>query len=418
MKIVVITYGTEGDNRPLLALCRGLQSSGHEVVFLGERSIESLATRSGVAFQALEGNMRATIQLGGPLSRMMNEKTHPAKMAKACAKFATNNINSWMKSLLHVAKECDGIVFSGFAGYLALSVAEYLRKPVVGAGLFPVSPTKEFPSSLIPPARLPGFLNSASHKVMMGLLWHFFRRSINNARKEICKQSKRWSAWSDYPIAYGISPSLIPQPKDWSEKWKICGAWYQGDSTWEPSQELLAFLNAGERPIYVGFGSMSGFDSNKLLEAVTPTLQNRRVIYAPGWSEYDVSMLPSETYVIDNIPHDWLFSRVSLVIHHGGAGTCHAVAKAGVPSIVIPFAGDQFFWAGRLSQLRVAPEPTPMLKIESKGFENMFEVATSQEVVQKSQDLAKRIAYEDGVGQAVEHIERYLMDNKKPNNDG
>ena len=409
MKIAVITYGTEGDNRPLVALCCGLQSSGHEVVFLGERSIESLATHSGVPFQALEGDMRATVQPGGPLNRMMNEKTHPGEMAKACANFATKNISSWMESLLSVAQESDGIIFSGFAGYPALSVAEYLNKPIVGAGLFPVSPTKEFPSSLIPPTRLPGWLNYASHKIMMGILWHLFRRSINRARKEICNQPARWGAWSDYPIAYGISPSLLPQPKDWPEKWKICGAWYQTDSSWKPNQELQGFLDAGEPPIYIGFGSMSGFDSNKLLEALIPILKNRRVIYAPGWSEYDVSMLPAETFIIGNTPHDWLFPRVSLVIHHGGAGTCHAVAKAGTPSIVIPFAGDQFFWAQRLNQLGVSPEPKPMLKIETESFEKMFQVATSQEVLENSQALAQRMAYEDGVGCAVQHIENFFI---------
>ena len=415
MKLTVISYGTEGDNRPIVALCRGLQSSGHDVVFLGERSIETLATSSGVPFGALEGDMRAAVMPGGPLNRMMNERTHPGEMAKACADLTNKYTTSWMRSLLDVAQDSDGIIFSGFAGYLALSVAEYLNKPVMGAGLFPVSPTKEFPSSLIPPTRFPGFLNHISHKVMMGVLWHLFRGSINDARKEVCSQSARWRAWNDYPIAYGISPSLLSQPKDWPEKWKICGAWYQPDNSWEPTQELKDFLEAGKPPIYIGFGSMSGFDSNKLLEAIMPTLKSNRVIYAPGWSEYDASFLPSETLIIDNTPHDWLFPRVSLVIHHGGAGTCHAAAKAGTPSIVIPFAGDQFFWAHRLSQLGIAPQPRPMLKIDAKGFKSMFQVAISEKMANNSQALSFRMAHEDGVGSAVKHIEHYFIGNTKSN---
>ncbi|NOX76030.1 MAG: glycosyltransferase family 1 protein [Gammaproteobacteria bacterium] len=408
MKITVITYGTEGDNRPLVALCRGLQNSGHDILFLGERSIEGLATRSAIPFQALEGDMKATVQPGGPLHRLMNEKTHPGVMAKACANFATENTKSWMKSLLSAAQDSDGIIFSGFAGYTALSVAEYLNKPVIGAGLFPVSPTKEFPSSLIPSVSLPGWLNYYSHKVMMSVLWHLFRRSINEARKEICNQPARWTAWSDYPIVYGISPSLLPQPQDWPDKWKMCGAWYQADSLWSPSQELVAFINAGEPPIYVGFGSMSGFDSKRLLNIFSPVLAGRRVIYAPGWSEYDASLLPVESLIVDNIPHDWLFPRVSLVIHHGGAGTSHAAAIAGTPSVVIPFAGDQFFWAHRLTQLGVAPKSSSLMKVNATIFKKMLEAASSQVMIENSRALAQRMKSEDGVGDAVQHVERFI----------
>lgn len=408
MKLTVITYGSEGDNRPLVALCRGLQNSGHDVLFLGERSIESFANRSGIPFQALDGDMKATVQPGGPLHRLMNEGGHPGTMAKACADFATENTKSWMNSLLLASQNSDGIIFSGFAGYIALSVAEYLNKPIIGAGLFPVSPTKEFPSSLIPPLPLPGWLNYFSHKAMMGILWHLFRRSVNEARKEICGQAARRTAWSGYPIAYGISPCLLPQPQDWPEEWQMCGAWYQPDSSWSPDQALIDFLDKGEPPIYVGFGSMSGFDSKRLLKILSPSLAERRVVYAPGWSEYDASLLPTETFIIDNIPHDWLFPRVSLVIHHGGAGTSHTATKSGTPSLVIPFTGDQFFWAQRLAQIGVAPKPKSMIKIDTQVFTKMLKDTSSQTIIEKSRALAQRMRAEDGVENAVRHIESFI----------
>jgi len=408
MKLTVITYGSEGDNRPLVALCCGLQNAGHDVLFLGERSIECFANRSGIPFQALDGDMKATVQPGGPLHRLMNEGGNPGSMAKACANFATVNTRSWMSSLLSAAQNCDGIIFSGFAGYVALSVAEYLNKPVIGAGLFPVSPTKEFPSSLIPPLPLPGWLNYFSHKTMMGILWHLFRRSINEARKDVCGQSPRRKAWSGYPIAYGISPCLLSQPQDWPEAWQMCGAWYQPDCSWSPEQALTDFLNGGEPPVYVGFGSMSGFDSKRLLTILSPALAGRRVIYAPGWSEYDASLLPAETFIIGNIPHDWLFPRVSLVIHHGGAGTSHAATKAGIPSLIIPFSGDQFFWAHRLAQIGVAPKPKSMIKIDTPTFTKMLKDAGNHTMIEKSRVLAQCMEAEDGVGRAVRHIERFI----------
>jgi sterol 3beta-glucosyltransferase len=66
-------------------------------------------------------------------------------------------------------------------------------------------------------------------------------------------------------------------------------------------------------------------------------------------------VLPDNFLVIGDTPHDWLFPRTAAVIHHGGSGTSHSAARAGVPSIVIPFAGDQFFWAERLRVAGVAP---------------------------------------------------------------
>lgn len=404
MKLVVVTYGSEGDNRPLLALSSGLKKAGHEVVFLGERAIERLAVAEGVGFQALEGDMKATVQPGGPLHKIMNEGGHPGKMAKACADFANASMVSWMRQLVEVARECDGIVFSGFAGYPALSVAEYLDMPIIGAGLFPVSPTRAFPSSLIPPVSLPGWLNYYSHKAMMGMLWRMFRGSVNEARKNVCGQAPRRRAWDDYPVVYGISPSILPQPADWPSKWQMCGAWYYRDPAWQADQALIDFIDAGEPPVYLGFGSMSGFDSQRLLSLLSPALAGKRVVYSPGWSDYDAALLPEQTFIVGDTPHDWLFPKMSVVIHHGGAGTTHAAARAGKPAVVIPFTGDQAFWAHRLAELGVAADARTMTKLTRQQFARRFAEAENGMMAQRAEALSRSMLTEDGIESAVKQI--------------
>ena len=54
----------------------------------------------------------------------------------------------------------------------------------------------------------------------------------------------------------------------------------------------------------------------------------------------------------ESIPHDWLFPQMSLVMHHGGAGTVAAGLRAGVPTVIRPFFGDQFFWGEKILEVQ------------------------------------------------------------------
>src|SRR5271165_450159 len=103
-------------------------------------------------------------------------------------------------------------------------------------------------------------------------------------------------------------------------------------------------------PIYGGFGRLAGFEGRALLGEIIAAVAGRRALFYPGWSGVSAADLPANFLIIGDTPHAWLFPRTSLVIHHGGAGTTHSAARAGAASVVVPFAGDQFFWADRLRQ--------------------------------------------------------------------
>ncbi|HEX2493951.1 MAG TPA: nucleotide disphospho-sugar-binding domain-containing protein, partial [Steroidobacter sp.] len=141
-------------------------------------------------------------------------------------------------------------------------------------------------------------------------------------------------------------------------------------SHWKPPAELETFLADGAPPIYVGFGSMVGFDSDRLLDILIDGIDGRRALFFPGWSDIDAARLLRNFHVIGNTPHQWLFPRTAMVMHHGGAGTTHAAAAAGVPSIVLPFAGDQAFWAGRVRAAGVAPNAVPGSMITAAQLES------------------------------------------------
>ena len=137
-------------------------------------------------------------------------------------------------------------------------------------------------------------------------------------------------------------------------------------------------------------------------------MAGRRALFSPGWSGIDPALLPKNFFVIGDTPHHWLFPRTAMVIHHGGAGTTHTACRAGVPSIVIPFAGDQSFWAGRLASVGVAPKHASHAKINAQKLASMIAFAENPEVIQRAKALGAAMAQEDGVSYAVEQIERLM----------
>jgi UDP:flavonoid glycosyltransferase YjiC (YdhE family) len=404
MRIVALTFGTEGDTRPMLALCRGLVDAGHDVVLLAERSGQAYAASLGVPFVALAGDMAAELRAA---SEPLLDRGGDVKfVAHALAGIATRNTAEWMRATLEHASGADAILCAGLAIYVGLSCAERLRIPAIGAALQPMMATRAFGSPFLPPRRLPGWINRASHRLVLAMMWRAFRGAINDARRDVAQQPARRREWDGYPIVFGISPTLVPRPPDWPARFSITGYWWSpSDAEFSPDTGLAAFLAAGEPPVYVGFGSMLGFDRDRMQRAVLEALDGRRALLYAGWSDFAAGALPATAHRIGHVPHAWLFPRVALAVHHGGAGTTHAAARAGIPSVVLPFAADQFFWAERLWHLGIAPKYLAHRDITASRLRERLVAASAPDMRERANGVASSIAAETGVATAVARIE-------------
>lgn len=197
------------------------------------------------------------------------------------------------------------------------------------------------------------------------------------------------------------SPALIPKPKDWGHHISIAGFYFLNlAQNYTPEPALAAFLDAGEPPVYIGFGSIVVDDPNAMttmiFEAVKKT--GKRALVSKGWGGLGADELdiPEGVFMLGNCPHDWLFKRVSAVVHHGGAGTTAAGIAAGRPTVVVPFFGDQPFWGAMVARAGAGPDPIPYKELTSEKLAGAINEALLPESLNRAQELCDKIKQEEG----------------------
>jgi len=404
MQITIFTIGTRGDVQPYIALGRGLIQAGHIVRFATHNNFEDFVTSYGLEFWPVRGD--AQMLAGNQEVRELTEKGNFIKTLRRMQQAGEHAISEWMEDGF-VASQGMDLLISGTVGLIAASsIAEKNKLPLLHAHVFPTAPTREFPSILFPPTfpNLGGTFNLISSKLVMQLGWMGARPMLNRARKKVF----------DLPPApsNGIAATTpakgFPAIAEWRAEDYITGYWFlDPPDDWNPPSDLLDFLQAGPPPLYIGFGSIGNRDPAEITELVLQALEQtqQRAILLSGWGGLQKMDFPASIFMLDSIPFTWLFSHVAAVIHHGGAGTTSAGLRAGVPSIVIPFLGDQYFWGRRIQELGVGPAPIHRSKLTVERLvQAIQEVITNTDMRQRAAELGSKIRAEDGIGNAVRII--------------
>jgi UDP:flavonoid glycosyltransferase YjiC (YdhE family) len=160
---------------------------------------------------------------------------------------------------------------------------------------------------------------------------------------------------------------------------------------------------------------MSGEDAAQFTQIILDALKQtgQRGILLTGWGGIAQTELPDDVFLLHSVPHDWLFPKMAAIVHHGGAGTTAAALRAGVPSIVVPFFGDQPFWGDRVMKLGTSPSPILKAQLTTDRLAAAITTAVSDPVVQQqAKAIGAAIRAENGVKQAIEVIEHYLATSK------
>jgi UDP:flavonoid glycosyltransferase YjiC (YdhE family) len=389
-----------------------LAQAGHEVVIATSREFEGFVLAQGLGFAPLTADFLEMMRR----NKAVMDRRSQMRLVRTLMRETRRMAKNWAQEGLAAAAGADLVIGSGNVSLLAASVAEKLGAAYVRSQLQPFDPSRDLPPVLFrpPAAPLPGALNLALYHLLRLLAWRFMQRAVNGVRRNLALPPYPWTGpWNlAYGAAgrtlYGFSAHVTPRQPEWPERIAMPGYFILTADGYAPPPDLEQFLRDGPPPIYIGFGSMVSDKTRDLarivLEAVR--LSGRRAIFGSGWAGLGDSVSSSrDVLVIDRAPHDWLFPRVALAVHHCGAGTTAAAARAGIPTVPVPFVGDQFFWAWRLGRLGVATPRLERRGLTATRLAEAIRLAGMPDMTRRAEALGVRLRAEDGVEAAVRQLE-------------
>ncbi|MCE5342454.1 MAG: glycosyltransferase [Eubacteriales bacterium] len=410
MRFTMICIGTTGDVQPYVLLGNELQKQGHDVAICAFIEFEALVRENGLRFFPLSGDAHEFI------NGIMKPGTKGVSYLKQILEIFREIIDPFLNDLQAACEDAEVIVATYF-GNVIQSIAEQKRVPFIKTHYFPMDPNRQTPISSAPGLRAGKAWNLMSYRLAYLLISTMEQHFLTNWRKQEGMPPRRLESTPcnmvnghRVPVLYAMSPLLLPRPVDWGEHIYMTGFWLpEKFDDYQPSPEMEAFLAAEPKPLYIGFGSMTSGDMSETREIVLEAVRRSgvRAVIAAGWggvqAEGDGNVFVVEGYV----PHDWLFARVSAVVHHGGAGTTAAGLCADRPTLVIPFGGDQPFWALRVRMLGLGPSPIRREKLTvaklAKALTNLTSVVGYRVAAER---VGRQLRAENGVHTAADIIEK------------
>lgn len=406
-RVTLLAVGSRGDVEPCIALGLGMVRAGWSVRLAALARFEPAVRRRGLEFFSL-----------GPLpARLSAPGRRPSHWGVAGrALFWAIYQRLLADYLPRFVAACEGatlVVHTGLA-FAAVHVAEAMGVPCAALTFVPAMTTEAFVNPLFVRRRLsvhPRW-NRATFTVEQQLMLQSTAHVVGRWRRSTLGLpavprrhllEHRWAHTQAVLVA--VSPSIITRPPDWSERVHLVGSLSLAEAdAAPPDPRLRAFVEGGDAPVYVGFGSMSRTEGARFARATLGALARRgqRGVLATGWGGLAPGEVRDPTvHVVESAPHRWLLPRVAAAVHHGGAGTTTAALRAGVPSVLVPLDYDQRFWARRLADLGVSPEPIPAARFSARRLASALRQVEDPRVRQRLAPLKDQLGREDGVHEAV-----------------
>jgi sterol 3beta-glucosyltransferase len=427
LEVVILVVGTRGDVQPFVPIGQKL-AERHRVRLATHAKFREMVEGAGLEFFPLAGDPRELIEYmvktGGrvvPVRLDALVEDVPRKRA-----LIGEILESTWRACTEAAPDRPGA--RGFAADWIIAnppslghihCAEALDIPLHMVFTMPWTSTSAFPHPLtrLQPGENRPVRNFLSYGVVATLMWAGLGDVVNGFRERTLGlptldliQGASLLEDSEVPFTYLFPESVIPRPPDWGPHIDLANFIFtDGAAGYEPPAGLAAFLAAGPPPVYVGFGSLVVPDPAALTRVVFEGLEQAglRGVLSRGWGELG-GEAPPHVHVIDDCPHDWLFPRCQAVCHHGGAGTTAAGLRAGLPTVVVPFFGDQFFWGRVIADAGAGPEPVPASGITAGSLAEAFAHALTPDTRSKAKRLGARVREHDGVQLVLRSLSRHL----------
>ncbi|HKU42113.1 MAG TPA: glycosyltransferase [Polyangiales bacterium] len=353
MRVLVVADGTRGDVQPMTVLALQLLHEGQTVTFAGPPSFREFVESKGLVFTPLPFDTEAVIKANPKLAT-----GGVTGLLVGAPKLFVQTSEGQLQVLPQLAKQADFILVGGVHAGVP-SAAEYAGIPwrwVLYTSIL-------YPSNAHPPltaglGRAPRAVNWLLWQLTQKYINFLFRDMLNSHRERLALpplDDVSQHILCPHPIL-AMEPELAPLPPEWPDADHI-GYLDPGEGA-PLSDELEAFLERGPAPVYIGFGSMPDDDPRATTQLFAEATRRAgvRAVISRGWADFG-SDLPEHCMAVGPVSHPRLFPRVAAIVHHGGAGTTAASARAGKPQLIVPHIADQFYFGHRVQELGVGVTP-------------------------------------------------------------
>lgn len=412
MKIVILGVGSMGDVRPCANLAKRLITRKHDVTLIAYERFREYIEGEGIKFTAYPGDseelMHAIISGGSNMFKIMS----------AVKKVYAKDTDLIRDILIKACTGADLLLYATSTSVAMTYIGEGLKIPYVRLNFYPDAPTKEFRCVNYPEWPL-GKLFRGTYNKLSHILCGYFSVRIQKASKKSwlkplgLKNSMRlgnkYLDGSGIENLLGYSELVVPACEDYGENIHVVGYFSDvgQEDIYTPPADIAEFLAKGEKPIYIGFGSVpAGYDN--ILKTVLDALKitGKRAFISGSWANIEKEKLPENVHLVGYVPHEWLFSQCEAVVQHGGAGSTANALRAGKPTLVVPFGSDQLFWGNRVYERGLGPKPIHQKKLTAESLAEAINDLCTPEYIERAENIGKLLRAEDGVGRAVHFIEK------------
>jgi vancomycin aglycone glucosyltransferase len=403
MRIILDPIGSEGDARPLAALGGALKKAGHEPLLAISPGLEYLAEQVGISYVMSGLNVKELMAANPQVSAGKSIST-----MKTFFRLVNELVKGQIDFLCKIAKPSDCIILSG-AIPIGGTVAEKIGCKSFHAAHWPgMFPSPAYPPNNIPYQKLPPFANQIIWGLSFGMVDLLFMPWFNRIRISMgLNKLSNTQAMLEQNFIIAMDPLLCPLPERRNTNIIQTGYWpMESDEKLDPA--LLEFIHKGEKPIYIGFGSMAHKDYRYTSEIIRNVVESLgiRAIVAGGWAG-QIQEHHDNIFFVTRAPHNTLFPLLGAAIHHGGAGTFWTCAKAGITQAAIPHMFDQYYWCERIAQLGIGPRGFPINKLTVSRLRTLLQSLINNTMYrERTLQIAQGMQGRSGIDEAVVHIEK------------
>ena len=406
MRVTVVAIGSTGDVLPYLGVATALGAAGHSVRVATHAPYRPLVEAAGACFAPLPMDPEAELTP----ERAAAMRSGPVRAARAVGEVFAPWARPLAFAIDDAADDSDALLLSALA-WPGIHSALARGIPAASLHLQPLEPTREHPPAPFGPARWPGALAAAvGRRVQLSMVKPHLDvvnevRAAHRMPPTTAREHVQMLADTGHVVLHGYSPALSSRPHDWRPGLEVVGYWWpDASATWAPSPELERFVAAGPPPVYIGFGSTSPLDAGALAAVVRGAVASTgmRAVVASGWAGLEVDH--PDVCVVDRVDHAWLLPRCAAAVHHAGSGTTGATLRAGIPSVPVPIALDQPFWAARLAAVGVAAAPIPAPSLTADGLAAGLRATTDVGMRERAAALGATVRAERGAAAVVDWV--------------